>query len=84
MASDKSLTISVLAGIQCLYQLEFYFMHRPNKSGQVMFITDKFGSNLFQFMKLMFTQACSALNCITELLNQFCVSNSLRVVIQFL
>ena len=39
--------------LQWFYQAGSHFKHRPNKNGLVRFITDKVGSNLFQFMKLV-------------------------------
>ena len=53
MAYAENLTISVIAGIQCLCQLEFHYKYRPNKNGQVSFNIDKNVSKLFQFMKLV-------------------------------
>ena len=47
-----------------------------------MFITDIDDNNYFSLLASDI-QACSALNYITEILNQFCVSNFLRQVTQF-
>ena len=48
-----NITISVLAGIQCLWQVGSHFKHKSKKNDQVRLITNKVRSNLFQFMKLV-------------------------------